>query len=254
MNEPPKSPIKWILLITAVLVCGVAIQNWWRGSGFAGVDQSRSHRLFGWSYRDDRDIDEGPAQRRLRRFDSVTLRGNGTLDIKVGEDPSVRLEGDDDVVRKTKTEVHGDTLVISRKWSWFSHDSNAPLIVHVTMRSLDRLTVHGASNVMIAGVTAGASRITINGTGHVTASGRLNSVSLTINGTGDADLKAMPVDRATIVVNGAGSVSLDVRDSLSATVNGAGDVIYDGDPPHVSSSVHGVGSIRRSGSGESTDI
>jgi len=55
----------------------------------------------------------------------------------------------------------------------------------------------------------------------------------------------MPVDRATVVVNGAGKVTLDVRNSLKATVNGAGDVIYDGDPPDVSSSVHGVGSIRR---------
>jgi len=32
---------------------------------------------------------------------------------------------------------------------------------------------------------------------------------------------------------------------MSATVNGAGDVVYDGDPPDVRSSVHGVGSIRR---------
>ena len=242
MNDQPKSPIKWIVLITIVLLCGVFIQNSMRGSSSAG------HGLvpFRWSSWQDRGVAYGSGQRHLSRFDSVALHGTATLDIRIGDEPSVTLDGDPDVVAATRTEVRGDTLIITRRpTGWFSYAPGKKLVAHVTMRRLDRLSVHGASDVTIAGATSGASRIAINGTGHVIASGRMNSISLVINGTGDADLKAMPVDRATVVVNGAGKVTLDVRNSLKATVNGAGDVIYDGDPPDVSSSVHGVGSIRR---------
>lgn len=244
MSDHPKSPIKWIVLITAVLLIGVFIQNSMRGSSYA--DGGHGIVPFRWSSWQDRNVADGSGQRYLSRFDSVALHGTATLDIQIGDEPSVTLDGDPDVVRATRTEVHGDTLVITRRpTGWFSYNSNKKLVAHVTLRRLDRLSVHGASDVTIAGATSGTSRIAINGTGHLTASGRMNSVSLVINGTGDADLKAMPVDRAMVVVNGAGKVSLDVRNSLSATVNGAGDVVYDGDPPDVRSSVHGVGSIRR---------
>jgi hypothetical protein len=246
MNDQPRSPIKWIVLITVVLLCGVFIQNAMRGSAYTG---SLPFRWSGWQ---DRDVVDGSGQRHLSRFDSVSLHGTATLDITIGDEPSVTLDGDPDVVKGTKIKVYGDTLVITRRpTGWFSYDRGKKLVAHVTMRRLDRLSLYGASDVTIAGADSGASRIAINGAGHVTASGRLDAVSLVINGTGDADLKAMPVGWAKVVVNGAGKVTLDVRDSLSAIVNGAGDVVYDGDPPHVSSSIHGAGSIRRN---TATDI
>jgi Putative auto-transporter adhesin, head GIN domain len=249
MSDRPKSPIKWIILITCVLLVGVAIQDWWKGDSFAGPNFSPGPQFRGPNYAATRNHDP----RNLTGFDSVMLQGTATLDVKIGPTASVSLDGDDDVLKSTRTSVHGNTLYIQRRdRGWFWSSGRGRLTAHITVPSLDKLDVRGTTNVTINGVSQDNSRITISGTGHVTGEGALNSVTLIINGTGDADFTAMPVQAATVIVNGAGHVSLDVRDSLSATVNGAGDVVYAGEPPHVTSSIHGVGSVRRSGNGEHT--
>ena len=243
-NGRPKNPMKWIILITAVLLVCVAIQSWWGGSTAFGPPGP-------WAWHGpDRRVAERQDVRALTGFDSVVLQGTATLDIKVGSAASVSLDGDDNVLKATRTSVHGDTLVIQRRNSnWFWGGGRGDLTAHITVPSLDRLDVRGTGNVTIAGLTHGASRITISGTGHVTGSGKLDAITLVINGTGDADFSALPVEAATVVVNGAGHVQLDVSDRLTATVNGAGDVEYSGEPPHVISNIHGVGSVRRNGSG-----
>jgi hypothetical protein len=247
MSERPKSPMKWIILITCVLLVGVAVQNWWNGASAEGPGFSHGPNYWGRNAAGARTTDT----RDLTGFDSVVLQGTATLDIKIGPTASVSLEGDDNVLQATRASVHGDTLFIQRRdRHWFWTGDNGRLTAHITVPSLDKLDLRGTSNVSITGQSQSNSRITISGTGHVTGEGSLNSVTLVINGTGDADLASMPVQAATVVVNGAGHVSLDVHDSLSATVNGAGDVVYSGEPPHVTSSVHGVGSVRRSGTGD----
>lgn len=243
-NDRPKSPMKWILAITAVLLVCVAIQNWWGGSTTFGGGGP-----WGWQGPDNRAAQRQDV-RALTGFASVALHGTATLDIQVGQPASVKLEGDDDVLKSTRTSVRGHTLVIERRNSnWFWGGGRGKLTAHITVPTLDDLAVHGTGDVTIAGLTHGASRITISGTGHITGTGKLNAVTLVINGTGDADFSALPVQAAKVIVNGAGHVELDVSDRLTATVNGAGDVVYSGEPPHVISNVHGVGSVRRSGQG-----
>jgi Putative auto-transporter adhesin, head GIN domain len=242
--DQPRSPIKWILLITVLLLVGVAIQNWFGGGSISdGYAWPEAHGRHGGPQR-TATRDRSPDQ--LTGFDSVTLQGRATLDITVGETASVALEGDPNAVKNMRTAVRGDTLVISRRdGNWFWNNGGGTVTAHITVPRLERLDVRGSSDITIAGSESGSSRITISGAGHLVADGALDSLSLTINGTGKADLTAMRVEAATVVVNGTGQVSLDVRKTLSATVNGAGDIVYASEPEHVNSSVHGVGSVRR---------
>jgi hypothetical protein len=250
-NDRPKSPIKWIILITVVLLIGVAVQSWMGGATTFGPPAGSGPWGWGGSQVVNNNNNNNASRqdvRALTGFNSVMLQGTATLDVKIGSKASVSLDGDAAVLKATRTRVHGGTLVIQRRNSnWFWGGGRGKLVAHITVPWLNKLDVHGTGNVTITGATRGASRITISGTGHVTAEGKLNAVTLIINGTGDADFSAMPVDAATVVVNGAGHVQLDVHNSLKATVNGAGDVVYSGEPPHVVSNVHGVGSVRRSG-------
>lgn len=245
-DKQPKSPIKWILLITVVLVIGVAIQNWFTGSGFADGYEGRGPWDWGGngSHRTAlRNQDPG----RLTGFDSVQLQGTADLDITVGSKASVSFEGNEDAIRNIRTVVRGDTLFISRKdGNWFWNNDRGKVTAHITVPSLDRLDMRGSSNITIAGSESGSSSITISGAGRLVADGKLDWLSLVINGTGRADLTDMQIETAKVVVNGAGQVSLDVRKNLDATVNGTGDIVYAGEPEHVSSRVHGVGSVRRS--------
>ncbi len=54
-------------------------------------------------------------------FDSVVFGGSGNLEVTVGEDQSVVLEGDARLLEKVKTTVQGGRLVIKwdEGWSFF---------------------------------------------------------------------------------------------------------------------------------------
>jgi Putative auto-transporter adhesin, head GIN domain len=51
------------------------------------------------------------------------------------------------------------------------------------------------------------------------------------------------VERANVVVSGAGSTSVHVRQSLDAEISGAGNVTYAG-TPKVLKTISGAGSLR----------
>ena len=237
-DDRPKSPIKWILLITALLFVAAWTQSWWNPA---------SHAASAWNWNGEKQRADTRYQdvRALSGFDSVTIAGNIRLDLKVGEAESVSFEGNEDTIRAIETRVENNALIISQPRGWYGHHGGT-VRAHVTVPSLDRLAVSGSNRVTISGVRKGDSHITVNGSTRVTASGRLDSLQLTINGAGRADLKGMTVDDATVVVNGTGNVSLDVRKNLTATVNGVGNVRYSGAPEHVTSSVNGFGSVKRS--------
>lgn len=235
-----KNPIKWILLITGLLLIGAWAQDKWDGS------HSRSYANAGQTYSADR-YGRGQYQdtRDLTGFDSVNIEGAIRLVLTVGPAASVSLDGDQGTIKDIETHVEDGALVIEEpRHGWFGRHGGR-VTAHVTVPSLDRLTVSGGNSISISGADKGDSHITINGSARLVARGHFDSLHLTINGAGHAELKGLSVDDATVVINGTGNVALNVSRNLVATVNGVGSVRYIGSPEHVTSSVNGFGSVKR---------
>lgn len=236
--------IRWILLVAVILVIGWSVKG-----AFTWHDRWSNHAGGQW-WRQGEQQYQGDASdqdvRQLTGFDSVTLRGNTTLVLTVGSKASVSLEGDEEAVKAVRARVKDDTLVIAQhRAGWFGR-SRSRVTAHVTVPSLETLDIAGSNSVTISGMEKGESQIIISGAGRLTAEGRMDALHLIINGTGHVDLEDLAVDDVVVVLNGAGGVTVDVRKNLVATVNGAGHIRYTGEPEHVTSSVHGVGSVKRS--------
>ena len=74
--------------------------------------------------------------------------------------------------------------------------------------------------------------------------GRSDNLSITLSGSGSLDAANLRAKRATIVVSGAGDVTVNANEELDARVSGVGTIWYVGSPK-LRSKVSGVGSIKQ---------
>jgi hypothetical protein len=64
-------------------------------------------------------------------------------------------------------------------------------------------------------------------------------------GAGHGDFSRLVADQAKVVVEGVGSVIVNPKDTLDATMNGVGAILYTGSPREVNTRMNGLGTIAR---------
>jgi hypothetical protein len=138
-------------------------------------------------------------------FNRIRLDGSGNLFVEQGSQEGLQIEAEDNLIPYMDIRVEEDTLVIGFK-SNASINPTRPMNFYVTVKNL-------------------------------------NEVSL--NGSGNADLKALKTDAMTITINGSGgakSAQLEAK-SLKAQVYGSGRIQADGTVDDLSINLSGSGSF-----------
>ena len=179
--------------------------------------------------------------RTLPAFDSVDLAASNNVVIRIGEEQSVQVYGDDNLVDRVTTEVDATTLVIGSKSGNYS--TGRPMRVEVSIPSLNDLTLSGSGMVMVSGVEGSRFTVTISGSGVVRASGTTEQLRVTISGSGQAELAGVEARTVQAVVSGSGEIVVTATGSLDASVPGSGAILYGGNPSDVTKSVTGSGEI-----------
>ena len=205
----------------------------------------------------EREIDRGPATtetREVDEFDSISLRGSAQLQVRIGEPVSLTVEGSEKALARVETEVDGDTLYIrtSRK-DWVFPGGSSRLIVRVTLPKLADLRLEGGNDVRLTGFDGGETTIDIEGAANLKGEGRLDELTVHMSGAGHADLRQLVASDATVTVDGVGSVYVNSTESLDATMNGVGAILYSGTPRDVNTAMRGVGTISKDREGNARD-
>jgi len=184
--------------------------------------------------------------REVGDFESIALRGSAQLQITVGQPASLTIEGNEEAVQSLETEVDGDTLRIrTKRKEWMLPGGSSQLVLKVTVPKLEELKLEGGNDVKLSGFNGGATTIAIEGAANVKANGRLDELTVQMEGAGHADLRELVATDATVTVDGVGSVYVNSTESLDATMNGVGAILYSGTPRHVNTSMRGVGTISK---------
>ena len=97
---------------------------------------------------------------------------------------------------------------------------------------------------VLQGLAGGDLALRVNGSGDLDASGRVDSLSVLLNGSGDARLGKLAAASAKVRINGSGDATVKVSGTLDAIVNGSGDIRYSGGA-QVTSTIHGSGSVEK---------
>ena len=202
-------------------------------------------------------------------FNRVSLTGVGEVIITQGEEESLTVRADDNIMRYIKTEVKDGTLILGFtdevknkhirpskrvKFNLSVKDVTGLDIsgagdVNVASLDTDRLeiVVGGAGDVSISSLTAEELVVHLNGAGNIQLAGQVAQQNVEINGFGAYQAAKLESQTAIVGVNGAGSATLWATDTLDVRIPGAGNVTYYGNPD-VTKKITGVGTIISRGS------
>jgi hypothetical protein len=191
----------------------------------------------------------GPSRTETRdvgSFDAIDMSGAARLEITVGKPESLILEGRAASIERVSSEVRHNTLFIeSKPRDWFMSSNRRRITVRISVPRLESLQVEGGNDVRLTGFDGGKSVIKASGAAHIFAEGRLSELTVRMAGAGHGDFSRLEADEARVTVDGVGSVIVHPKDTLDATMNGVGAILYTGSPREVNTRMNGLGTIAR---------
>lgn len=203
--------------------------------------------------------------RDVRGFSAVHFAGSGDLSIRQGNEESLSIEADDNILPYIRSDVENGILMIGFRRG-VSISTSSPIRYTLTVKELDELEVSGSGKtrtgplrsqdfrahlsgsgeIRMDELDAATLRADISGSGNMEIPGKISRQEIHISGSGRyyaADLESQSAD---VSVSGSGDCTLRVDQSLSAHISGSGSVEYYGNPS-VTKRVSGSGRVHRLG-------
>lgn len=205
---------------------------------------------------DDRDLEE---------VTHLKVSGIFNLYLSQGDKPSIRIEGNEDQVRKLKTVQNGDFLELKFDEIKTNVFSDSRLDVFLTLSQLKQLEFDGVGNIKTEGTFKveeirlegdGVGNILLqfeatkidaqfNMMGNMTLEGSADEINLSNEGIGNIDASKLLAQTMTLTSSGIGRVAVHCTGDLSITVNGIGAVSYTGNPNVIKEEINGIGKVTR---------
>ncbi len=203
-----------------------------------------------------------------RDLDQVTqLYVNGIFNLYLlqGDKPSIRIEGDEEMVKKLKVNQDGESLELKFEEINNNFFGGSRPDVYLTLGDLKRLEFDGVGNIKSQGAfKAEDIRLQGNGVGNIflhfdarkidaefnlmgnmTLKGSATVINLANEGIGNIEASDLIAQEMTLTSNGIGKVAVHCTGDLSITVNGIGAVSYVGNPNVIKEEINGIGKVSR---------
>jgi hypothetical protein len=187
--------------------------------------------------------------REVSGFDSVSHTGIGRVIIVQGDEESLTIEADDNLLEYITSEVKNGTLELG-----FTDnvridpapsitftvgvkdlkelDSTGTGSIEIDELSADNLTIStsGTGSISIGTLTATDLVVNAEGTGDIKLAGKVETQEISRVGTGDYDASDLESKTANVEAIGTGNVVIWVLDSLDVEITGTSEVSYYGSP------------------------
>jgi len=117
----------------------------------------------------------------------VSLDGIGTLIIQQGDQESLTIEAEDNIIPHIQSNVNGNKLELK-------FDTNSPtptktVKFYLTVKDLNTISLSGAGKVESTGL-------------------KTNSLTLSINGAGEGNMSGLDLSKLTANISGAGKLAM----------------------------------------------
>jgi len=217
-------------------------------------------------------VAQSTENRNLSGFTKVSFAVPGNLNIRIGSEFRVVLEGNKDFLSEIITEVSNNGLTIKREpeSGWRSgrnrsRFNNERITVNITMPAISSLSVTGSGTtevfdsfktsslslsvtgsgrLMINDVSGENLNSTITGSGSIFIKGNgFDKADIKITGSGSYTGESLKLETANITVTGSGNCNTHVTNLLEARTTGSGNITYLGNPPRIDLRSTGSGRI-----------
>jgi hypothetical protein len=181
-------------------------------------------------------------QRDVAQFTELQVRGALTVEARSGDQRSVTITGDDNILRIIKTNVRDNRLTIEPEKSY---TSDVPLRVSVVAPDLRGIVASGASTVTVEGIRTTELSVQAGGASTVRASGSVERVTADATGASRILLGDVTARDAGVRASGASMIEVSASGTISGRASGASSIRYRGTPQDVQVSTSGASSVRR---------
>ena len=200
--------------------------------------------------------------------DYTALASGGIMHVEIayGNNQSIKLEGEENLLPYIETEVKDGMLTIKVK-KGYTLKTNQPINVFITMTTITALAqsgsgsitgkdnfsnkgntsvaVSGSGSVKVNFTSIGSLSLRMSGSGSINLSGKVDEeADIRQSGSGSANLENLVCKTATIQLSGSGNLRIHADKALTAQISGSGNVYYSGDAT-VASKVAGSGRVRK---------
>jgi len=202
----------------------------------------------------------------VSNFNKISLAGMGNLIIEQGDEESLKIEAEDNILDKIIVQTKNEILDISygkALWNFFRVKPTKKINYHIKLKNLNEIKITGSGSatseliktenlsIIVNGsgkidlkVEAESIESRVSGSGNFDLSGSADSQKLNINGSGKYFAKELVSKSTTVKISGSGKAEVDVKEELDVSINGSGSVFYVGDPK-ISQEISGSGKIQK---------
>ena len=187
--------------------------------------------------------------------DKLVVDLDADVEYVQGDTPGITVRGPADRVDKVR--IDGDRL------NWVGDDSNkderlvfgrkanragfwvdsGEIHIVVTAPAVKTFEIRASADVAIKGYDQPTLTITSSGSGDVSASGVTKALTLSITGSGDAELSDLLTDDAEVDTSGSGDATIAPTGSAVVNLSGSGDVDLATRPTTLRQSISGSGDV-----------
>ena len=202
--------------------------------------------------------------RSISDYDKVSLKGSLDVALVYGEEGSIKIEAESNLIKHIVTEVEGGDLKIYVEKGYNLDPSRGnKLLITVPFKDLSNVSLAGSGDILgddiikanrfgisvsgsgevQLGVEAEDVKVSVTGSGGAKLAGTVNSLVCNVTGSGDLNAVKLKAKNVNATVTGSGDIKIDVSESLKARVTGSGDIDYQGNPEMEDKKVTGSGDI-----------
>lgn len=194
-------------------------------------------------------------------FDRLDFSGVGKIIIEQGDETSLKVEAESNVIDALRIKTTANELEIGFKSRFMNVIPTKDIIFHLKVKDLKKIDLSGAGSIECDSlevesfsvnssgvgsvnmkINADDLKVNISGAGKVNLTGEVDTQQLDISGIGTYEAEELISKDCQINISGAGKATINVTDTLDIEMSGVGKIDYIGNPS-VNQNISGAGSI-----------
>ncbi|MCP4547369.1 MAG: DUF2807 domain-containing protein [bacterium] len=179
--------------------------------------------------------------RQVRDFTWIEVNDDINLYVRVGDERSIKVVADDNLMSRLRTRVKHHTLKVGFKGRCVP--THATRVV-VTIPELERIELNGSGDCEIEKLGGRRFKITVKGSSDVLLSGGIEDLIVRILGSGNINAHKLLTEHSQITIMGSGDIDVNASATLDITILGSGDIDVYGNPEIVDKCILGSGEVR----------
>lgn len=180
--------------------------------------------------------------RNILSFDSIEIDGVFDLVVVCQKKKSLKITGDDNLLKHIITQVKGNKLHI---YSNASICSKIQLVVEVSIENIKTVNSSGAVDVDVSNLDNNNFSLAISGSGDIDLQGKTSDFTAVLSGSSELNAKNLKADKVRIEINGASDAHVYASQKLDVEIGGAGTLFYSGNPVEITQHITGVAELIR---------